>query len=372
MKLEIQKFLRKDEQYALEHIADHLAIKVLTYNDGRVLFKYNQIKSPMDNIIVKESRGLILDRFNDWNVVSFPFTKFFNYGETHAADVDMSTARILEKVDGSCMSIYYFDNEWKVQTNGMADAEGMVGTLDISFAELFWRYFGTDFDLDVNYTYIFEMSSKYNRIVTKYDVPQIVLIGQRNLRTLNEEVPNLMGMPITVRLPKSYSADSLNEVKELADNLTDLSEGYVVVDDKFRRVKVKSPYYFAISKMKESLTASIGYIVEAAVKNEGSEFLSYFEEYTDEFNRIKNLVDAELDRVDRVWKNTKELETQKEFAMAVKDDRLSGLLFSMRKGVVDDARSVLLEMEKHKASVFKNFARVLNVKSKMVYVETSR
>ena len=174
-------------------------------------------------------------------------------------------------------------------------------------------------------------------------------------------------MPNIVRLPKFYSADSLDEVKELADNLTDLSEGYVVVDNKFRRVKVKSPYYFAISKMKESLTASIGYIVEAAVKNEGDEFLSYFDEYTDEFNRIKKLVDIELDRVDRVWKNTKELETQKDFAMVVKDDRLSGLLFAMRKGVAGDARSVLLKLEKHKSSVFKNFAKMLNVKSDMVY-----
>ena len=39
----------------------------------------------------------------------------------------------------------------------------------------------------------------------------------------------------------------------------------------------------------------------------------------------------------------------------------------MRKGGAGDARSVLLKLEKHKSSVFKNFAKMLNVKSDMVY-----
>lgn len=33
---------------------------------------------------MRECRAIILDRDNDWKVVSYPYNKFFNYGEKWA------------------------------------------------------------------------------------------------------------------------------------------------------------------------------------------------------------------------------------------------------------------------------------------------
>jgi hypothetical protein len=38
--------------------------------------------------MVQECRGLILDTKNNWSVVALPYTKFFNYADPHAAEID--------------------------------------------------------------------------------------------------------------------------------------------------------------------------------------------------------------------------------------------------------------------------------------------
>ena len=45
--------------------------------DTRILFKYSQIDSDFSLEIVREARGLILED-KTWNVVCYPFKKFYN------------------------------------------------------------------------------------------------------------------------------------------------------------------------------------------------------------------------------------------------------------------------------------------------------
>ena len=41
---------------------------------------------------MRECRAIILDRDNDWKVISYPYNKFFNYGEKWADPIGKSTA----------------------------------------------------------------------------------------------------------------------------------------------------------------------------------------------------------------------------------------------------------------------------------------
>ena len=83
-----------------------------------VMFKYDQLNSDFHNDIVKECRGLILDA-DTFEVVSYPFNKFFNYGEQYADDVDWHTAYVTEKLDG-CVS---FDTKVKTTIGDVDMAE---------------------------------------------------------------------------------------------------------------------------------------------------------------------------------------------------------------------------------------------------------
>lgn len=45
-----------------------------------VQLRYSQYESPFHEPIVQECRGLLLDESRNWEVVAFPYTKFFNFG----------------------------------------------------------------------------------------------------------------------------------------------------------------------------------------------------------------------------------------------------------------------------------------------------
>ena len=64
-----------------------------------VMFKYSQFDSDFMNPLVRECRGIILDE-DTFDVVSYAFDKFGNYGEPYCPEIDWKTARVGEKLDG--------------------------------------------------------------------------------------------------------------------------------------------------------------------------------------------------------------------------------------------------------------------------------
>ena len=63
-----------------------------------VMFKYSQFDSDFMNPLVRECRGIILDE-DTFDVVSYAFDKFGNYGEPYCPEIDWKTARVGEKLD---------------------------------------------------------------------------------------------------------------------------------------------------------------------------------------------------------------------------------------------------------------------------------
>ena len=171
MDLEVVKFLKNNQLSDLEtrfsiHIKRHSKYPNL------VLLKYDQIESPMGVSLVQECRGLILDEANDWNVVCFPYKKFFNYLEGHAAEIDWSSARVYEKVDGSLMTLYWYDGHWEVSSSGMPDAAGEMNGFNITFADLFWKVWneelGYEIPRETDCCFMFELMTPYNRVVVRH------------------------------------------------------------------------------------------------------------------------------------------------------------------------------------------------------------
>lgn len=70
--LAIQTFLRDPNKGLGDLKQDPYKLSINVGPDRRrVCFKYNQIKSDMSLRICKEARGLILDKEDNWNVVSY-------------------------------------------------------------------------------------------------------------------------------------------------------------------------------------------------------------------------------------------------------------------------------------------------------------
>jgi len=105
------RYLRQNEN-ALEQLVSsyHLKVRKHAFHTNLICLKYDMLKSPFSSEIVKECRGLILDRNDNYKVVCYPFKKFFNYGEKYNAskDINWKEAKVYEKVDGSLCTLYYY------------------------------------------------------------------------------------------------------------------------------------------------------------------------------------------------------------------------------------------------------------------------
>lgn len=265
---------------------------LLVKDDGPYyLLKYNQIESDMSQEVVRECRGIILRKDNN-KVVCHPFDRFFNYGEVHAAEIDWSSARVQDKLDGSIIKVWYDDNEWHVSTNGVIDAKKAINPIDLSFYSMFIEGLQNaiqepdvsfeEFCMQLNpeYTYMFEMTHPANRMVVRYEIPMIYHIGTRN-NASGEEYKVYIGIP----QPQEYKFNNLDEVIKIAENLKYDKEGYVIVDNAWHRIKVKSPAHLAAHNLKNNGMVTYKRILELILKGSTEEFLSYFPEFTDYFNK---------------------------------------------------------------------------------------
>lgn len=351
-----QTYLREYGAAGLDRLAADYAIKVRRSDDGRVLLKYDQIASPLAEPMVQECRGLVLAA-DDWRVLSWPFRKFFNHGEGHAAPIDSATARAEEKVDGTCCTLYWWRGEWRVQTLGMLDAEGSINADSRTFADLFWSVAPAGLRRELqgreHSCWTFELATRYNRVVTRYDADRLVLLSARTTRTLKEWGHEHLGFMADVfgaERPKAYPFASLDSVAAMARELPALEEGYVVVDGAFNRVKVKNPAYLAIAHLKESAANSLRSLVRLALTNEGEEFLSYFPEYRGDYESVVERIDRAAEDAERIYAGIADAPDQKAFALAVQASRtpLPAALYQKRRGNVGGVREWLTQQEPDK------------------------
>ena len=180
---ELQKFIINHKDWEEELQAEPYCIKI-TRDGPYIMFKYNQIESDFSNPIVRECRGIILKE-ETFKVVCHAFDKFGNYGESYAPEIDWESAVVQEKCDGSLIKIWY-DDSWHISTNGAIDAfkaftnggERSFGDLVIEAMPISWNEFGNLASSSA--TYMFELCSKYNRVVVPHDEPKLYFLGWRD------------------------------------------------------------------------------------------------------------------------------------------------------------------------------------------------
>ena len=121
-----------------------------------------------------------------------------------------------------------------------------------SFGELIEsasNYNNINFDhLNKDYTYMFELTSPYNKVVINYNTISLWHIGTRITSTGQE-----INVDIGIKKPKEYSLKTLDDCLEAVEKLNtneDICEheGFVVVDANYHRVKIKSMSYVVVHK----------------------------------------------------------------------------------------------------------------------------
>jgi len=298
--------------------------------------------------LVRECRGIILDEADGYKVVCAPFFKFGNFGERYIPEIDWSTASVQEKLDGSLIKLWHYKNKWHVSSNGEIDAHNahinsalLTGAPRTDLYTLFteaWNRTGVSLEaLDPHYTYMFELTSPHNRVVVWYAETAIRHIGTRDSRTLLE-----CDMDIGIAKPKTFPLRTLEACIESAKSLDRDAEGYVVVDQYYNRMKVKSPLYVALNYLSQGVTTH-GNIVEILLKNEQDEFLTYFPEYQKPFDDVMKNIESFIAQQEMDMATLKDhvFATRKDLAAAVTSMSCPACLFSLFDGKSSDAREWL-------------------------------
>lgn len=321
-----------------------------------VQFAYDQIESYAYRhlSVTQISRGIILDENDNWNVICYPFNRFFNIGEGAAADIDAETMRVYEKVDGSLLTAYNYNGVWCVCTRNSPNAGGTVGDNPFTFGELFWSTFlkmGFTFsDLDIGCSYMFELVTPENMVVCSHVDSKLILLGVRNNETQEEYFPGLFQHLNPVR---EFPLKTFEDVVKASEELDPIEqEGYVICDGYFNRIKVKSPKYVALHHMISDF--SIRNCIRLIKMGEESELFAYYPQYKDKYHVVKKKVEDYISQIesDKRWvdynMDVNGLTTQKDFAELALKTRNSGILFAIRKGEYPDVRTAFLDKHENK------------------------
>jgi hypothetical protein len=316
----------------LEVLTEQFAISAVRDGD-LVSLKYNQIESPMHEPLVQECRGMVV-HVPTGTILAHPYNKFWNLGETLAAPIDWSTARVLDKLDGSLMTLYWHAGEWCVASSGHPTAGGNYGDKDGTFRDAFWKTwralrYQLPYDEATHMCFMFEFCSNDHRIVCKYDEPRIVLHGGRMLTT-GEEMDHEWLHSWSVwggwELVKSHGVATAADALAAADNLDPIAnEGFVVVDAGFNRVKIKSPRYVALHHMKGEATPRRA--IELWQTGETDEVLAHFPEFAAKILPVQDALNEAARLAHRDLLSARHIAERKEFAALVKERPWSAACF---------------------------------------------
>lgn len=342
--LKVQEYLRSGKSF--EDLYKEYGIVSKVYDD-RVVLNYRITSDKKYDQITRECRGLILTLPN-LEVCCRSFDRFFNYGEGEEwKEIDWENCIYFDKLDGSLINIYYHPNTgWNVATRGTAFAEAttpMGKSFSLLVSEAINHVDFQEFcsNLNKNCTFIFELTSPENRIVTRYNETKLTLLAIRNnisgkyvsYEIIKDVINEIFPEEANVKLVESFDLKNAEDALKFVESRGELDEGLVCYDTTTqKRVKIKNSSYVAIHHLRGN-EVTLKSIVTLLLKGEESEYLSYFPEdknmlqpYIDKYTNLKNDVLS-------TYETYKHIENQKEFALKVKDLPYASMLFSLRKGM---------------------------------------
>lgn len=341
-KILVQEYLRSGK--SLDDLKKEHGVDVSPHN-GKISFNYNQIDSKTSDKLANQCRGLIL-REKDLDIVAFPFERFLNHSEGHAAKINWDTAKFEDKLDGS-LCIIHFDKEqmkWHVATRKMCEGQGVLHDSGKTFAEFIDMTAKEMGHGNLNdwleklpkeykeYTFMMEFCSPYNQIVCHYEKMSLTLLGVRNNYTFKEYCPTEFNKDLGINIPKVYSFDDFNHMLQVIKEWSPKEkEGVVIKDDSFNRVKVKNPSYVAYNRLHDSLT-SWRACAEIILLGKDDDVISILpNNVTKRIKKLKPVISELIHRTEQDWKELKNIEDRKEFALGTKGKIMPAALFYLKE-----------------------------------------
>ena len=359
--LKVQEYL---QTHTLDELHTEYGIEYSEYQN-LICLSYSQIDSPKFNPIVSECRGIVLE-LNTWKCISYPFHRFYNFGENPSQEhFNFQRAIGMQKLDGSLIQYFNYNGKWLYATRSVIENDSKINLSNKTFKELFYKtleqYGDVTNKLNPYYSYYFELTALENRVVTIYPRPELHLIMVRNMSNLKElSLKDLYieSDNIGIELPGIVKFDSIEELVKMANSLHTLEEGFVAVNYSrlydgmnYERVKVKNTSYVNIAHLKDSAARSQRSLVSLVYDGEESEFLIYFPEYQKIVDDIKKKYNEYIFNLNLDIEKCKDYfsKDKKTFALFIEKGFLNtSFLFQMYNKKVTGVKDYFEQIEKNK------------------------
>lgn len=237
------------------------------------ILHYGRIEKARKVSDVDSCRGLVVESFPPYKIVSHGFDRFLPKYENMNNVINLKKATIKE--DGSLMFLFKYNDKFHLAT--MYDfATNVLAFSDKTYGQLFLEIINQPLDDFADHlvsqfsdpssvmTMSFELCSLYNRVIKEYNVPTLYLTsvygGKNGLIEL--DIPPQINLCPNVELVKEIAfdnsvisfQDAYNKVCDYAKNSVDgdrfTFEGFVLLTTDNKRVKVKNPYYYILHNLK--------------------------------------------------------------------------------------------------------------------------
>lgn len=216
--------------------------------DGIYVLKYKKtvFYDNLWNEFLAECRGTIVDE--DFNIVTYPFTKIYNYGIESQAPVfgDDEVVQAFRKVNGFMVAMTWYNGDVLVSTTGSTDSDYIGYAKEMMLKHMPWTDWQLAFANDnmQGMTFMFECVHPADPHIIM-EKPGMYILGYRE-NELGSKIghdPAMLqelGELFKCYVPESEKVSML-DVKKAIKICT--HEGFVFYHADGRAAKIKSPYY---------------------------------------------------------------------------------------------------------------------------------
>lgn len=291
------------------------------------------------------SRGLILD--SEHNILSKPFSKFFNLNETPETTIYNLPAEIpyvTEKLDGVLGILYPENEKVAVASRGSFDSEFALWATEWMREKGFSQE-----DFKHSYTYCFEIIYPGSKIVVDYKGrSELVLLAVLNNENKHELNHVIEAKELGITHAKEFYFDDLNQAEKYLIAVQGIyQEGFVCRYSNGLRLKLKSEDYRRLHKIITGFSAKDvwealrqGKTLDDLLNIVPDEFFQWIKKTELDLQQNKNKI---IEDADTIRQETCKLPLRKDQALYIlkstkgKNRGLAGVVFSMLDGRYEKA-----------------------------------
>ena len=334
------------------------------------IYTFNYRFSDKDTFCQKYARNLRSIGFDEsGNILYLPLWKFFNYGENDftAPEIVKSWGEpryITEKVDGSLIIFFMFDNKLYCRTQNSMSSSQAINSMKLVENNIELKN-NIIHIIKKGYTPLFEYIAPDNNIVVTYSKEELVFIGARNM--LNgffltaEHIYFILPSVFNIGTRHiNYYDTTFENILEICKTSKDDKEGYVLIYPNGEMLKMKLEQYFELHKIKGNGNINTEIIAESVLNNTIDDLKGRLalnmEAHKDLYNRVCEIAEKTLsiynyyiELANAYYMSNKEL-NKKDYAVKAKTE-LNNIVFPLAMNLYDKG---CIDENKYKANFMRN------------------